>query len=268
MRGVVSILGCGYLGYPVAVRLVEEGWKVRGSTTTKAKLPQLRDAGIDAYQLCAPDRVQVSGFFECDRLVLNVPPGGRRADVHSRYRAVVESVANAAQNAGVEHILFVGSTSVYGNQAEDFIEEDAGKNPPRSASGRVLLWAERMLRRRFTITVLRLGGLYGYGRPPGRFVRGVLQNPQLPVNMVHRDDAMAAVCAVLDEGIWGETFNVCAPKHPSRAEFYGAAAGWLGRPAPQAGETDRLLFRQISSRKLERQLRFTFQYPDPLIRAP
>ncbi len=268
MQRHVSILGCGYLGVPTAVKLVSHGWQVRGSTTRAAKLPHLRDAGIDAYHISVPDRVQEWDIFHSDRLLFNIPLGRRRSDVAVRYRAIVECVTALAHAAGVKHVLFVSSTSVYGHQTEDLREEDTGILRPRSASGEVLLWAEQAVRKRFDSTVLRLGGLYGCQRPPGRFTRGRLANPDLPVNMVHRDDAVAAACAVLEKDVWGETFNVCAPEHPTRAEFYGAAARWLGKEPPSGGATDRSLYRCVSSRKLTRHLGFTFKYPDPLVRAP
>lgn len=48
---ITSIIGCGWLGLPLAERLVAEGYTVKGSTTSVDKLSLLRQKGIDAYLL-------------------------------------------------------------------------------------------------------------------------------------------------------------------------------------------------------------------------
>ena len=42
----VSILGCGWLGLPLAKALIGEGYTVKGSTTTPAKLNLLKEEGV------------------------------------------------------------------------------------------------------------------------------------------------------------------------------------------------------------------------------
>ena len=42
----VSILGCGWLGLPLAKSLIEKGFSVNGSTTSVEKIPILESLGI------------------------------------------------------------------------------------------------------------------------------------------------------------------------------------------------------------------------------
>mgnify|MGYP003615968040 CR=1 FL=1 len=38
----ISILGCGWLGFPLAQKLIETGYEVKGSTTSESKLEALK----------------------------------------------------------------------------------------------------------------------------------------------------------------------------------------------------------------------------------
>jgi nucleoside-diphosphate-sugar epimerase len=65
----ISILGCGWLGFPLGIRLLERDHFVRGSTTTKDKIPLLEEAGIEPYHIQQLDpRISgddVTSFFRC-----------------------------------------------------------------------------------------------------------------------------------------------------------------------------------------------------------
>ena len=45
----ISILGCGWLGLPLAKKLIEKKYSVNGSTTSEKKLSILKDAGINPF---------------------------------------------------------------------------------------------------------------------------------------------------------------------------------------------------------------------------
>ena len=266
-----SILGCGYLGLPLAEELVRRGWQVRGSTRTPGKLWRLRDAGVEPFLMGVPEDVADNPrFFGSRALVLNIPPGRRRNLVEKCFARAVDAVREAAGRGGVRFLLFASSTSVYAPQSAPLVEEDAGKEVPPTASGRALLRAEETLRADlgFNTTVLRFAGLYGYERAPGRFVRRVIRRGNLPVNLVHRDDAVAAMAAVLEQDIRNDTFNVCADGHPSRAVFYRRATGWLGLPVPMAEPGDSSLYKCVSNKRLIERLGFSFRHPDPMVPAP
>ena len=45
----ISILGCGWLGLPLAKTLLENDFSVKGSTTSNDKLSMLKNSGIQPY---------------------------------------------------------------------------------------------------------------------------------------------------------------------------------------------------------------------------
>ncbi len=47
----ISILGCGWLGLPLAKSLIEKRFSVKGSTTSEAKIVLLKNVGIAPFQI-------------------------------------------------------------------------------------------------------------------------------------------------------------------------------------------------------------------------
>ena len=271
----LSILGCGWLGLPLAERLVQRGYQVKGTTTSPEKLPRLAEAGIMPYLLKLDPWIrgdQVSDFFRADVLFLNIPPGRRRPDVDVFFGAAIQSILTELRYGSITFVVFASSTSVYAPMNGLALEVDAGKPRPWSLSGRALLDAEDRLRAdtHFDTTVLRFAGLYGYDRAPGRFLTGkkVVENGAAPVNLVHRDDAVAVVEVIIEQDVRGEVFNVCADAHPTREAFYTRAAQWLGLEPPVFADDEAASFKIVSNQRLKERLGYQFHHPDPLVQAP
>ncbi|MCB2379469.1 NAD(P)H-binding protein [Hymenobacter sp. BT635] len=234
----IAVLGCGWLGLPLAKSLVAAGYPVVGSTTTPKQLLTLRDAGITPYLLrLGPDfsatdadtlRAMLSGV---DVLVLNIPPskvgpGG--------YPALLRPVGSAVAATGVKQVLFVSSTSVYPDEPRRMSEADAVASAEAASD---LLRAEGQFmsaQGQWQTTVVRLSGLMGPDRPPGRFLAGRqdVPNGDAPVNLIHLDDCIGLLISIIRQQRWGYTFNASAAQHLPRREFYAAAARQLGLDTP------------------------------------
>ena len=262
----ISILGCGWLGLPLGAELAARGHRVRGSVTHPEKLGVLAEAGIEGYRLELTPALtgDVGGFFAADALIITLPPGRRKPDVETRYPAQIAAVLAATPKT--TQITFTGSTSVYSNLGRTVTEADAGGEI--SMSGRAILAAEALLRPS-NATFLRLAGLYGYDRQPGRRLAGRdVSGGDTPVNLVHRNDVLNALLGVLEQKTEGVTLNVCAPQHPTRREVYTRQAERLGLAPPHFIEPHLQGYKLVSSEALETTLGFTFLYPDPLTDAP
>jgi nucleoside-diphosphate-sugar epimerase len=265
----VAVLGCGWLGLPLAKALVAAGYPVVGSTTTPTQLLTLRDAGITPYLLRLGNdfsptdadtlRTMLTGV---DVLVLNVPP---RAAAANSYPSLLRPVGSVVASVGVRHVLFVSSTSVYPDANRRMLESDAVSSPDAASD---LLRAEGHFtprRGQWLSTVVRFGGLFGPERPPGRFLAGRqnLPNAEAPVNLIHLDDCIGLLTSIIREKAWGYTFNACASHHPSRQEFYSAAARKLGLTVPTFEATSQG-GKLIDSSLLQRTLPYEFQHNDLL----
>ncbi len=273
----VSILGCGWLGRPLARHLVGRGVSVRGSTTTPEKVEALRRDGIDPYRLVLDPDVSgedVASFFASSVLVLNVPPPRSAEDVFEQHRRQIEAVLETASEGAVEWILFASSTGVYPKVERTVTEADQPPGQPdalpgrRRSTGRAVLAAEAQLMNDPAVagTVVRLGGLYGDNRHPGRFLAGRtnVSRPEAPVNLIHREDCVGVLSTLLEQDVRGEVFNACADAHPTRRAVYTQAAKVLGLEPPTFDDADSTTGKIVDNRKLKTQCGYRFLHPDPL----
>lgn len=265
-KKTVSILGCGWLGVPLAKHFLEKGFSVKGSVTSPEKFEKLNLAGILPYQLVLSDTAIIMddpAFFKCDVLILSVPPG-RTEGIEQYFPAQIGQLIPFLLKFGIQKVIFISSTSVYPENSGTAKEDDP--NIPDKASGKALLVAENLLKSQvdFGTTIIRFGGLIGADRNPARFLlKSVQPIANAPVNLIHQDDCIGIISAIIGQNLWGETLNACSPEHPMKKDFYGKAARISGLPEPIV--SDRAgAFKVIDSSKLIRLLKYQFKYKNPM----
>ncbi|WP_430614555.1 SDR family oxidoreductase [Flavobacterium sp. JP2137] len=260
MKTTISILGCGWLGFPLAQQLKQAGYQVKGSTTTPSKLSLLEESGIDAYlidlEAAVLDENTLGDFLaDCHSLIIAIPPRFKTAALS--YDRQLERLLPPLRSQGVKRIFFMSSTSVYDCQS-DWITEHT-PTLTNSASARQLLRAEQLFRAEtdWETTVLRLGGLFGPERHPVTFLcrKAAFENPDLPVNMVHLNDVVKHVSQLLlqRQSQRVVVYNVVAPYRQTRAAFYGEAARARGLQLPAATDTDWTLLKRVCGEALAKQ---------------
>jgi nucleoside-diphosphate-sugar epimerase len=268
----VLVLGCGWLGLALARSLVQDGHRVVGTSTTPENLDAMRAIGIEPHLLrlgaefsTAAEALLHRLLADTDVLVLNVPP---RAAAAGAYPALLRPVHRAVAAAGTSRVLFVSSTSVYPNEPRMMRETDAVST--RDAASDVLRAEGHFVPRygQWKSTVVRLGGLFGPDRSPGRFLAGRqgLDQGNAPVNLVHLTDVVGVIAGIIQQGLWGHTFNVCAAQHPRRRDFYPAAAKFLKLESPVFKDEDEATVsgKTIDSSLIRSLLPYQFQHDDVL----
>ncbi|RIV27603.1 SDR family NAD(P)-dependent oxidoreductase [Fibrisoma montanum] len=263
----VSIIGCGWLGAPLAQKLLAQGYRVKGSTTSETKLARLRQAGIDAHKLLLQPYPEgdLTYLLEADTIVLNIPPkaGKMGDDFHPRQMQYVAEALNASP---AQHILYISSTSVYPELSREVAENVVIS--PEQAAAPALVEAEQTLQAfaaERIVTIVRCGGLMGYERIPGRYVAGkTVDTGAIPVNYLHRDDAVGILSMLVEQPQPG-VFNAVAPLHPTREAVYRKSCTDFGYELPIFTEpSDPLPYKVIAVEKLIRAVDYQFIYPDPL----
>ncbi|GAC1442912.1 MAG: SDR family oxidoreductase [Sediminibacterium sp.] len=264
-KKVVSILGCGWLGLPLALFLEEKGYRVKGSRTSIEGAQQLSAQGIEGYVVSlSKDGIKGDeNFWQADILVVNIPPPRHHPEQHVQQ---VKALVDTLNHYGIKHVLFISSTSVYAD-VNGVVREDHSGTPGKG-SGKALRAAEALLmqQQQFTTTVVRPGGLIGYDRMPlnAAAVSARTRNWDTPMNVIHRDDVIGIVCAIIEQQVWGEVFNACMDEHPTRRAYYIAAAEAIGFAADPPAMDDTMPYKIVNSDKLKSKLQYHFIYPDPL----
>ncbi|EAR16271.1 SDR family oxidoreductase [Robiginitalea biformata] len=237
--GTIGILGCGWLGFPLAGRLLESGYSVRGTTTRAEKLDKLENAGIRAFQVVLTETGFTGDWREflqgLDLLVCNIPPG-IRANPQTDYPAKIRHLVRALEDHGVPRLIYIGSTSVYGRSQG--VVDEAAEPEPDSESGRQLLRAEEILRASplaGSSLILRFGGLIGPNRHPVTMLSGRtgLSGGNDPVNLIERTDCLNLIERAIRDPSQVGIANGVAPGHPAKADYYQGEALERGIPPPQ-----------------------------------
>jgi nucleoside-diphosphate-sugar epimerase len=110
----------------------------------------------------------------------------------------VQEIVDSALAYHIPRIIFTSSTSVYGD-THGTVKENSPRNPS-TASGRVLKELEDWLHNLpgTSVDILRLAGLVGPARHPGRFFAGkTAPDGQQGVNLVHLEDVISAITLLL-----------------------------------------------------------------------
>ncbi|MEL6389137.1 MAG: SDR family oxidoreductase [Bacteroidota bacterium] len=263
----VSIIGCGWLGYPLAKRLLAS-YQVHGSTTSLAKKDQLSHDGIRANQLILEEDLSgdfTEKIFQSDLTVISIPPGRRNPDVNTWYPSAIQLILNRLRKYR-DHpsIIYISSTGVY---PDSFGEVTESTQPsPSRPSGQAVLSAEKLVSDASkNWTILRLSGLAGLGREPGRWFAGreEVEGGDTPVNMVHLDDCLNVIELCIKKSQPGSTYNVCADEHPVKKDFYTAQADKLGLQ-PATWQRGTVPFKIVSNRAVKMALDYNFVHPDPI----
>ncbi|WP_333818836.1 SDR family oxidoreductase [Ohtaekwangia sp.] len=257
----VSILGCGWLGKPLGVALLRSGYTVLGSVTQQEKLAAIAETGIEPCLLKFDPQPagDYSRFFQSEILIISIPPR-RKTGLTTVYLEQLQNVVQEAQRGTISHIVFISSTAVYPDLNRIVYEDDAAVDSYLTEAEKIVITSG------IQTTVIRFGGLIGAGRHPGRFLAGKQEVPgrTSPVNMIHQEDCIKIIQAVVERDAWGEIFNACADEHPARGKFYFLASKQLGLEPPHFIEEDNSAYKIVCSEKLKKRLKYTFIYPDPL----
>jgi nucleoside-diphosphate-sugar epimerase len=274
-REKIAILGCGWLGLPLAKSLLLKRYEVAGSTTSENKLEVLKNAGIFPFQIQLDENEiigNIQDFLkETDVLVIDIPPGLRRQISTSNEMTFVNKVKTLIpfiEKSKIKKVIFVSSTSVYGDRFPILEITEATPPNPDTENGKQLVIAETLLQSNphFKTTVIRFGGLLGDDRHPVKFLAGKtnIENPDAPVNMIVREDCIGIIEKALDfarddSWEWNQTFNAVAPQHPTRKAYYHKQAKILNLPLPTFTENSESNGKIISSKKVEIILGYSFQ---------
>ncbi|MES2812263.1 MAG: NAD-dependent epimerase/dehydratase family protein [Bacteroidota bacterium] len=239
----ISILGCGWLGFPLAKRHIEKGFSVKGSTTSIEKLHVLEVDKIQPFLIDLTEEKVKGNVFDflsnSEILIIDIPPK-LRGEHKENFVQKIQNIIPFVEEAKVKKVLFVSSTSVYGED-NAIVTEETNPNPI-TESGKQLLEVEKILQNNsnFKTTVLRFGGLIGPNRQPIKHLSGRenIENPNAPINLIHQLDCIEIIEKIILRNIFGETFNAVAPFHPSRKEYYTQKAIELNLDLPKFKEGD------------------------------
>jgi nucleoside-diphosphate-sugar epimerase len=271
------IIGCGYLGGRVADIWMAQGHTVHVLTRSQARAQEFAHRGMKPIvgDLCDP--VSLPEFPAMRSVLFAV--GYDASSGRTRQQVQVEGLKNITERlVQAEQVIYISSSSVYGQSAGEWVDE-MSECQPVQPGGIACLQAEQSLLTSLSqmqtidrANVLRLSGIYG----PDRLLSKVeslragqaLSGTGLEwLNLIHVDDAAAAVLACELRAQPNQTYLISDDKPVSRAEYYGLLATLVGAPPPRfdpASNPSRGsggLNKRCCNRRLHEQLQLDLLFP-------
>ncbi|KHL15799.1 nucleoside-diphosphate-sugar epimerase [Mumia flava] len=243
----VLVIGAGLVGTAAGARLRSAGHHVTGTTTTPARVEDLRRRFDDVVVLRGTDRAAVARHVaDADAVVVTAGPAAARAmtpeDRAATYHEVLVETALSVTAAGAgTHLVALSALSVYGNACDhlDEVTEDAPVTSDDDPSPRMFLAMEQVYRDTAgdRLTIFRCGDVFGADDPPIE-AKVALAHTHLGGSVpfgadalfyrLSVDDAADAVLHAVQNELVG-VFNLTHPEVPPRnAELFDTIAASQG----------------------------------------
>ena len=230
----------GYLGNPIARRLLRAGHQVLGLTRSREGARRLADAGIQPVHGDLADAdTFLSELKNCDSLVHVALDEGE--DAAANDQRAVEALRSAVDDGRIRHVLYTSGIYVYGDRPDEVVDEDSTLDAAEVSAWRpaheeavTSLGAHDV-----TTVVLRPGVAYGGARGfIGDWFReareqGTITYPGGDQHwcMVHIEDIADAYALALEHAVAGSTFLLVDESHHTVRELAEAAATATGARA-------------------------------------
>ncbi|VVM07963.1 hypothetical protein MAMC_01917 [Methylacidimicrobium cyclopophantes] len=227
----ILLVGCGYVGARVAEILRDRRIGFRAWVRTEESRSRLSGLAIPAV---AGD---VGSFEAWDRLAdrpdfLVYGPSSSRGGAIQYRNVFVTGLSHALRRFPKTPLLFLSSTSVYGQSNGELVDEESPAEP-ESETGRILREGEELALEAGG-TVLRISGIYGPGRTYllDRILSGEAAISPIDrwINQIHRDDVVSAILHFLALRLRREIVNVVDDEPVRESHF----SEWLARTLDKA----------------------------------
>jgi len=178
----IAIIGCGWLGKPLATHLSQ-----------------------DHHLSCFNRDATHQDFWDNDIFIICISTKDKYLQSLSSFLLKIPSKAS---------IIFMSSTSVYKEFNKDVTEDTLihQKSIQKEAE-------ELMQKVSNPLLILRLGGLMGKDRIAGKW-KSNTHFINSPVNYIHQEDILCIVQKLIEQKIDMGIFNLVAPLHPLRSEVH------------------------------------------------
>ena len=271
----IFCFGLGFSGIEIAKYFLKENWSVTGTmrNPTQELQNNIRLVKYDPIQT----RIDLSNELEGVHTVIVTISPNDDGDIvlNYNYQDMVSSLSS------IKRIIYLSSTSVYGNTDGRVVYEHSAINPQsimalnrRKAEEQ---WTEFGLKYSIPLDILRLSGIYGRGRNQIRYLlngsaRRIIKEGHLS-NRIHVADIAKIVYQLTQLNHGSEIFNISddLPSPSNTVIEYAAELLKIKPPEPLLFENAELsnkvrVFylnnRIVNNDKIKKTLNYNFEYPN------
>ncbi len=276
MSTSVGIVGCGWLGKALTKKLISQQYSVIVSTQHQDKVEELSKLGAQVECFSLSDSSPLANDFKLSLfkqscVIIAIPPGIRQG--RKDYADKIKHLVELAQAGDVKQLIMISSTAVY-NGLDGDIEEGITLDLSSEKTAIIHQAENEALQFSGETIILRLSGLVGPDRHPGKFLKSgrLLSDPDATTNLIHQQDAVGLLFGLINKPAHTSIYNGSSQTHAAKREYYEQAAKVLGLDKPEFAESVTInldtdlpvMNKVINSNKIRSFLSYTFQYDDLL----
>ena len=129
----IGIIGCGWLGLPLAKTLIENNYKVVGTKTSEKGVNKLNEHKITGI-FFKIDNGKIFGEIDflknIDQLIISIPPSIKK------YKKTIGTLFKLVNdNENIKKVLFLSSISVYGKNENEIFESSLTNPETKNSKG-------------------------------------------------------------------------------------------------------------------------------------
>jgi nucleoside-diphosphate-sugar epimerase len=232
------VIGCGYIGLPLALHLQREGHEVSGWVHSGASATSLAPYSFHRVVTgSVADAAVWNAVEEQYDVVIHCASSGRGGE--AEYGQVfLQGALMMKEHQPRARQIFVSSTSVYRQMQGEWITEKSAAEPD-TATGRILCAAEKVALGSGA-TVVRSSGIYGPNR--GVLFEKCRRNEAVIegdgrrwMNQIHRRDLVSALARLIEAGAPGEVYNATDDTPVAQLDYLTWCSEFLRQPMPPYG---------------------------------
>lgn len=271
----ILVVGCGDVGRRVVARLGGR-CRILALARSDEAAEDLRSIGVVPIRGDLDDPASLGRLGGLAPTVVHLAPPPGQGAIDTRTRSLILSLR------GVERLLYVSTSGVYGDAAGDWIDET---RTPRASTDRARrrVDAERRLRawarqRGVALTILRVPGIYASDRLPLARLRA--RTPVLDAtadvytNHIHADDLARAVVLALSRGDPQRIYHTVDDSELMMGDWFDLVADTFALDRPARVDRPTLIervpstllsfmseSRRLTNRRMKHELGLRLAYP-------
>ena len=235
--GHLFCFGLGVTASRLALRLLEAGWRISGTTRSLENVEKWTSMGIETYLFDGTAAISAKAdlFSDITHLIASIPPtdlGELPLLFHQKQLVSSEKLEWAA---------YLSTPAVYGDRGGAFVSEADCPQPGSRRGERRLKaensWLDALKNSSTSIQIMRLAGIYGPGRNLIDQVLGgrarIIEKQNQVFNRIHVDDIGTILMASMDRPNDGAIYNVADQEACPSGDVVRFACNLVGIDPPQ-----------------------------------
>lgn len=267
----ILIVGCGSIGYELAITLAEAGHEVTG---LKRNIPNATDAPFNYVRADITSIDDLSLLDSDFEHIFFIVSAGSRDEKSYRdiYQTGIDNLIDRFSQTGCKAPwIFVSSTSVYGQNQGEWIDEDSPTVPETATSLKILQAEQKLKALNSDNIIIRFSGIYGPGRE--HLLRLAKRQPEIQkeppyyTNRIHQQDCVGVLAYILECRLKGMPLQQCYLASDDAPAPLWDVMSWIADKMRCAPPIAKVVAHDIDMNKrcrndLLKQLGYRFAYND------